>query len=157
MSTQENLKKRLLKHLRGGEAFVPLRKVLDGLDHRQAGDKPDLMAHTIYDLVYHLYRGMKNINDYLLDENYEAIEWPADYWPDTSTPDSETWENAKTGLWKELERAETILKDEQTDLFAQIPWGATGHTQLRGILLIIEHNAYHTGQMLYIRRAIGAW
>jgi uncharacterized damage-inducible protein DinB len=157
MNNQQPLKTQLLEHLRGGQAFVPLQKAMDGIDYKMAGENPENMTQTIYGLVVHLYIAIKDINDYLLDENYSALNWPDDYWPDNDQPSEAKWDDAQRNLWAELERTETILRNDDTDLFAQIPWGKDGHTQLRGILLIIEHNAYHTGQILDIRKAIGEW
>jgi len=49
-----------------------------------------------------------------------------------------------------------LVANQKTDLFAPIPWG-DGQTILREALLVADHNAYHLGQMLDVRRMLGAW
>ncbi len=56
----------------------------------------------------------------------------------------------------DLTAMRALVNDPKTDLFARIPHGV-GQTVLREALLVADHNAYHLGQLVFLRRALGAW
>lgn len=158
MIDQSALKSRLLAHLRGGQAFVPLDNALDGVSYDLAASKPDQMSHTIYGFIFHMYKAIEDILDYVEVENYKRMTWPDDYWPINETElYADTWKDTVNQLEMQLQRTEKMLEDESSDLLAEIPWTAEGHTKLRAVLLVIEHNAYHTGQIIDVRKALGEW
>lgn len=155
---EQELRSMLKRHLTGGEAFVPLHKAVEGLDWKQVDKKPDKMSHNIWQLAFHLYYSAKDITDYVSDENYEAGVWPDDYWPESERPESEAeWNDIVRKMLGEIKRMQALVSDDGVDLFRQIPWGKEGHNVYRGAMLVIEHNAYHTGQIIDVRKALGLW
>ena len=85
------------------------------------------------------------------------MRWPDDYWPANPTPtDALAWTAALDGYRRDLAKVQKLAKDPSTDLFATIPHGS-GQTYLREILLVADHAAYHVGQIVIVRRLLGAW
>ncbi len=85
------------------------------------------------------------------------MEWPADYWPRESAPPSDTaWEESLAEFRRDREALRALASDHSIDLLAAIPHGS-GQTYLRELLLVADHNAYHLGQLIAVRRLLGAW
>jgi uncharacterized damage-inducible protein DinB len=98
-----------------------------------------------------------DILDFSLNPGYKARKWPEEYWPKTAAPpDAKAWDRSVRAFQKDLKAMSELVNDEKTDLFAKIPHG-DGQTILREALLIADHNAYHLGQMVLLRRLLGAW
>lgn len=155
MEGQREIKEQLVKHLNGGEAFMPVDDMLKEITFEKLGEKPANLPYSFFELFYHIWFAQKDILDYCKAEEYKAHNWPDDYWPETSKPDTEA-------AWKELQQAffdnrnELIefLLDPENDLLKPVRPG-TEHSLLREVLLVIEHNAYHTGQLLVVLRNLG--
>lgn len=149
------IKEQLVKHLKGGEAFIPVDKMLKEISFGKLGERPDGLPYSFYELFYHMWFAQKDILDYCKAENYKSHDWPKDYWPATQKPDTEA-------QWKELQQAYFISQNElvtfiqhpENDLLKPVRPG-TDHSLLREILLVIEHNAYHSGQLLVVLRKLG--
>jgi hypothetical protein len=85
------------------------------------------------------------------------MEWPADYWPKSDNPADETaWNNSIAEFKKNSSEMQALVNDPATDLFAKIPHG-TGQTILREALLVADHNAYHLGELVLLRKLLGIW
>jgi hypothetical protein len=85
------------------------------------------------------------------------MTWPDDYWPREAAPPSEAaWDETLEGFRRDREELRALAVDRTIDLFAAIPHG-TGQTYLRELLLVADHNAYHIGQLIAVRRLLGAW
>lgn len=153
MDEMRQIKAQLIKHLEGGEAFLPVRDMLKEIPFEKLGEKPGNLPYSFYELFYHIWFAQKDILEYCKAEDYTSHQWPEDYWPEISKPDTEA-------EWKELQEAffenrkELILHLEGSDLLQPVRPG-TDHSLLREILLVIEHNAYHTGQLLVVLRELG--
>jgi hypothetical protein len=92
-----------------------------------------------------------------VNPNYEEIEWPAAYWPKSAAPPSpKAWEASVAAFREDREALEKLALDSTIDLMAKVPAG-TGQTYLREILLVADHTAYHLGELVVVRRALGAW
>ena len=84
-------------------------------------------------------------------------DWPADYWPKEEAPPSDgAWDDSVRAVKKELADFEQLIGEPQTNLYATIPWGQ-GQTMLREVLLAGQHTSYHLGQLVSLRRELGAW
>ncbi|HEX5083304.1 MAG TPA: DinB family protein, partial [Blastocatellia bacterium] len=84
-------------------------------------------------------------------------DFPEGYWPkETGDLTEEAWENSVAGFLADLEAVIKLVEDRNLDLTSEIPHGE-GRTYLREILLVADHNAYHLGQIVQIRKALGAW
>jgi hypothetical protein len=98
-----------------------------------------------------------DILEFSRDAKYVSPEWPAGYWPQTQVPPNDrAWAKSVRLLAADLEAMRALIADEGTDLHARIPHG-NGQTILREALLIADHNAYHLGQLVLVRRLLGAW
>ena len=85
-------------------------------------------------------------------------KFPEDYWPETAEPPSkEAWEKSVRALTEDLEAFEELIRNPDSNLYAQIPWGQKEHTLLREVLVAADHNSYHTGELVFLRRILGAW
>ena len=89
--------------------------------------------------------------------DYHQIKWPDDYWPTSPAPPSEAaWDKSIAAVLRDREHIKEIAMRPTIDLTAKIPWG-TGQTYLRSILVVVDHTAYHVGQILAVRKLLGAW
>ena len=99
----------------------------------------------------------QDILDFATNAKYQAREWPAAYWPKSpAPPDDAAWEKSVQEFAQDTQRMAKLVQDPRTDLFARIPHG-TGQTMLRQALLLADHNAYHLGQIVLVRRLLGTW
>ena len=115
------------------------------------------VPYTIWQLVEHLRIAQWDILEFSLGEAHESPEWPAGYWPAQNvTADEKQWQATLENIHADRQRFIDLLHDEKTDLLATIPHG-TGQTILREAMLIADHAAYHTGEIVLMRRLLHAW
>jgi hypothetical protein len=150
------LRDHLVKSLKGGQAFVPFNKALAGIRPELRNVRPNKELHSIYEELEHMRSAQKDLLDFALDPDWKPPKWPEDFWPQPGRELSdEEWNKTFNGFFKELDRAIRLVKDPKIDLLSDVP--QTENTYLREIMLIIEHNAYHLGKILDIRKALGNW
>ena len=151
------LREQLSKSLWGGQAFVPYKKALEGIKPELRNKKPNEKLHSIYQELEHMRRAQEDLLYYAIDDDWESPDWPEGFWPD---PDKELtekeWKNTVDGFFKDLKKATKLVENPEIDLLAVIP-GSDEYTYLREIIIIIEHNAYHVGKIMDIRKALGNW
>jgi hypothetical protein len=95
--------------------------------------------------------------DFSRNPKYREMKFPDDYWPKTEAPpNDEVWKKSIAAFQSDLKEMQSVVENPQTDLFAKIPWG-DGQTILREALLVADHNAYHLGQLVMLRRLLNAW
>jgi uncharacterized damage-inducible protein DinB len=101
---------------------------------------------------------LRDLVDFALNPRYaHTMQWPADYWPRNRAPTDEEWEESVAAFRADLARLQGLTRDASIDLLAAVPTGTKTQTYLRTILLAIDHNAYHVGQIVALRRALGIW
>lgn len=146
----------LVKSLRSGQAFVPFMKALEGVKPELRSVRPRKELHSVYEELEHMRLAQKDLLDFALNPDWKPPKWPEDFWPqpDKEVSDEE-WNRAVNGFLKDLNRAVKLAKDSKIDLLSNVP--ETENTYLREIMIIIEHNAYHLGKILDIRKALGNW
>jgi hypothetical protein len=150
------LRDHLVKSLRGGQAFVPFNKALAGIRPELRNVRPNKALHSIYEELEHMRLAQKDLLDFALDPDWKPPKWPEGFWPQPGRVLSdEEWDRTFDGFFKGLDRAIKLAKDPKIDLLSDVP--QTENTYLREIMLIIEHNAYHLGKILDIRKALGNW
>jgi uncharacterized damage-inducible protein DinB len=152
-----DLKAQLLTSLTWEGAHASLETAVDGLTPEMAGIKEKSFPYTIWQLLEHLRITQKDIIDFCMQEVYQARNWPDDYWPKTRAPESEqdllhTIKSVK----KDLADFSKFIKNPELDLLAKVPNGKD-QTFLREVILVIDHNAYHTGQIILLRKMTGNW
>ncbi|MCP9201104.1 DinB family protein [Gramella sp. GC03-9] len=157
MSTEKQRREQLVKHLNGGMAFQSIDNFVDNLNLEQVGTRPDDLPYSFYEIFYHMHFAQKDILDYCFSEKYTEHKWPDDYWPDSQEPESEeSWEELKSEYFQDREKLQDYILDLENDIDKPVK-NSEKHSLFREILLIIEHNAYHTGQLLVIQRLLGAY
>tara|TARA_Y100000588_G_C14142826_1_gene876909 strand:+ start:637 stop:1110 length:474 start_codon:yes stop_codon:yes gene_type:complete len=150
-------KEQLVKHLKGGEAFASLESFIDKIPFEKLGERPHNLPYSFYELFYHIVFAQKDILEYAISGDYKTSTWPDDYWPQESAPKNrEAWEKLKKDYFDDRDILENFLMDPKNDLNISVR-NSENHTLLRETLLVIEHTAYHTGQMLIILRLLGLY
>jgi len=153
----KQLREHLLYLLQGGGAHAEFDDVIADMPEELRGVKPEGLPHTAWMLLEHLRLAQWDILEFSRNSKYEAREWPRDYWPESEVPPNAiAWNKSMQQFRKDLKAMQDLVADPKTDLYARIPWGE-GQTILREALLVADHNAYHIGQLVDLRRALGAW
>jgi hypothetical protein len=159
MTTDSQLRAHLQELIRGGHAHVTFDDAIAELPASLRGTRPDSLPYSPWELVEHIRIAQRDILDYAIARSkagYKELEWPKDYWPKTPVPSSaKAWDDAIAAVRADREEMERLVQD--ADLFAKLPAATEGHTVLRQALLLADHNAYHIGELVAVRRLLGAW
>lgn len=155
MSEQTKMREQLVKHLNGGEAFTPLEEFIDEIPFEKLGERPEGLPYSFYELFYHIVFAQKDIVEFSISGSYETSTWPDDYWPKEQAPaDEQAWSKLKNEYFEDRKLFADFLLDENNDLLKPVKNGKT-QSLLRETMLIIEHTAYHSGELLVILRLLG--
>ena len=156
-ATDKLLRQHVVNLLKGSEAHVDFEKSVADLSPELRGKRPPGAEHSPWELLEHLRIAQWDILEFARNAKHKSPEFPAGYWPRTPVPPSEkAWEQSVQAFRKDLSELCDVVNDESTDLFATIPHG-DGQTVLRQALLTADHNAYHIGQLVLVRRMLNAW
>ena len=151
------MKKTLLEFLLKGPAHAPIRDILKDLDPKIRHEHIDERIKTIWEELEHMRLAQKDILNYMTDPDWVSPDWPAGYWPESKENRSENeWQVTVSGFRKDLEYIGNFISTNNIDLNKPIPH-VKQHTYLREILLIIDHNAYHSGKIVLIRKYFANW
>jgi uncharacterized damage-inducible protein DinB len=151
------LRQQLLNFLRGGHAHVTFEDAVHGFPVSKAGVRPAGLPHSGWELLEHIRISQNDILRFCQSPDYASPKWPEGYWPSHQAPPSaEHWERSIESFYRDRAAFEELLLDPKRALHEPFPWGE-GQTLLREALLIVNHNAYHLGQLVSVRRALGAW
>jgi len=154
---EKSLRKHLLELLKGGSAHAKFDDVIKDLPAKLRGAKPANFPHSPWMLLEHMRLAQRDILEFSRNAKHVSPPWPSGYWPKTEgPPNAAAWNRSVQQFRRDLQAIEKLVAIEKTDLFARIPWG-DGQTILREALLVGDHNAYHLGQMLDLRRMLGNW
>lgn len=157
MANDAALRKHLTALLQGGQAHATFDDTVNGFPLDKIGVRPEGMPHSAWELLEHLRIAQEDILAFSRSADYQAIRWPDDYWPSSPQPEREAqWQESVEACRKDLAAFLKLVQDPQRDLYEPFPWGK-GQTLLREALLMADHNSYHLGQLLLVRRALGAW
>ncbi len=157
MSDSNALRKHLLYLLGGGGAHVDFDSAIAGWPAKLRGSKPKGLPHTAWQLLEHMRIAQWDILEFSRNPKHASPDWPAGYWPATDDPPSTTaWNKSVSAFQADLKAMMSLVNSPRRDLFARIPH-REGQTILREALLVADHNAYHLGELVYLRRALGAW
>jgi hypothetical protein len=151
------IREHVLYLLDGGGAHAKFDDIIEGVPAKLRGQIPRGLPHSLWMQLEHLRIAQWDILEFSRNPKYAHRKWPEEYWPTTDAPpNASAWSASIKKFRQDLKAMEQLVKNPKTDLFARIPWGE-GQTILREALLLADHNAYHLGQMLDIRRLLGAW
>jgi len=151
------LREQLVALLKGGGAHVHFMDALDGFPEAKRGTFVEGLAHTGWQLIEHVRIAQWDIVEFSRDAKHVSPGFPEGYWPKTPVPpDQAAWQKSVEAFQQDLEEMIKLVNNPKTDLYMVIPHG-DGQTILRQALLLADHNAYHLGQLIDLRRALGAW
>ncbi|HEX6925164.1 MAG TPA: DinB family protein [Longimicrobiaceae bacterium] len=147
----------LARSLAWSDAHVSFERAVRDIPVHLRGTRPPGLPHSCWELVEHIRLTQRDILDFAIAEEYHEAEWPADYWPPSpEPPHADAWDQSIAAAKEDCEALQRLARDAAVDLLAVTPHG-TDQTYLREILLVLDHTAYHVGQLVLVRRALGAW
>ena len=150
-------RKSLVELLKGGHAHATAKETVGGVRAKLRTTRPAPGLHSVWELLEHLRVAQEDILRYTLDPSWRSPEFPAGYWPAGEGAISDRrWSASVSAFLANLDEACALARDRSRDLTARIPHGE-GRTYLRQVLLIADHNAYHLGQIVEVRKALGDW
>ena len=156
-SHDKQLREHLLDLLSGGGAHAKFEEVVSDMPEKLRSVKPNGLPHSAWMLVEHLRIAQWDILEFSRNPKYESPKWPEGYWPESEAPsNAAAWNKSIQQFRKDSKAMQDLIANPKTDLYAKIPWG-DGQTILREALLVADHNAYHLGQLVDVRRLLGAW
>lgn len=156
-ASDKSLRENLIYLLEGGGAHAKFDDVIKGLSPELRGTKPDKLPHSPWMLVEHLRLAQWDILEFSRNRKHVSPAWPEGYWPKTEAPASDAdWNQSVNQFRRDLIAMQQLVANPETNLFARIPWG-DGQTVLREALLLADHNSHHLGQLIDVRRLLGAW
>jgi hypothetical protein len=156
-SHDKSLREHVIYLLNGGGAHARFDGVIKDMPEKLRGVKPRGLPHSAWMLLDHLRLAQSDILEFSRNSKHTSPEWPKGYWPKTEAPPSTAaWNKSIRQFRKDLKTMQNLIANPRVDLYARIPWG-DGQTILREALLLADHNAYHLGQLVDLRRLLGAW
>ena len=153
----QQLREQVLYLLGGGGAHVGFEEAFADLPPRLRGVRPDAIPHSPWRLLEHMRIAQWDILEFCRNPEHVSPDFPDGYWPQRDAPPGkEAWDQSLARFRADLGAMQDLVASTSVDLFAPIPHGS-GQTILREALLVADHNAYHIGQLVIVRRALGAW
>lgn len=157
MANDKPVRDHVIKLLEGGQAHATFDGAVKGLPAALRGKRPKGAEHSPWEILEHMRIAQQDILEFSINPKYAARAWPDAYWPKSpKPPNDKAWAKSVRAFHADLEAMQKLVAAESTDLYARIPHG-DGQTILREALLIADHNAYHLGELVLVRRLLGAW
>jgi hypothetical protein len=157
MNTDQALRTHLHELLDGGHAHLTFDAAIADLPVALRGARPERVPHSPWRLLEHMRIAQWDILEFSRNPHHVSPEWDKGYWPEgDAPPDAAAWDKSVAAYHADLRAIKELVANPATDLFAPIKHGK-GQTILREALLVADHNAYHIGQLVVVRRLLGAW
>ena len=156
---QAALRKQLIALLHGGQAHVTFDDAVKDLPANLRDVVPANIPYSAWQLLEHLRITQRDILNFSAPPTggYHPIKWPDDYWPKSpQTPSAHAWDHAIAEIHSDLKHFIALIENPSADLYRPVRWG-DGQNLLREALLIADHTAYHLGELVVLRRLLGAW
>ena len=152
----DSLRAYLARVLDWEEAHVGFDAAVDGIPDDERGARARGFEHSPWQLLEHMRLAQRDILDFCVNPQYvHDLKWPDDYWPgQPAPPTAQAWTESAAAFKADRETLKQLAVDRKIDLFALVPTGTGQQTYLRAILLVTDHNAYHLGQLVAVRRAL---
>ena len=140
------------------EAHASFDTAVADLPGKLRGSRPDGLPYSPWQLVEHMRLTQNDVLEFCRPATYVERQWPADYWPKEAAPPSAgAWEESLAGFRKDRAALISMARDPSIDLLAAVPNGRGEQTYARELLLVADHTAYHVGELVVVRRLLGAW
>jgi uncharacterized damage-inducible protein DinB len=153
---EDSLREQLRRLLDWEDAHVGFDDAVKGVPEALRGTVPEGSAHSLWQLLEHLRICQHDILDFCRNPKYVEIPMEA-YWPKSAAPSSaRAWQESVAAFRHDRNEMKKLAANRELDLFARIPHGS-GQTYLRELILVADHNAYHVGQLVALRRRLGIW
>jgi DinB superfamily len=157
MNHDQALREQLAKIIDWNEAHADFHAAVDDFPAKLRGRVPDGFPYSAWQLLEHIRLALWDILEFSRDARHKSPKWPEGYWPKTAAPPSDdAWDKSVKAVEEHVDAMRKLVTDPSRDLFAPLPHG-TGQTLLREALLVGDHSAYHMGQLVLLRKALGAW
>ena len=157
MPMNDPVREQIIKLLQGRQAHLTMDDALEGFPPKLRGLKPAGAPHSAWQLLEHLRIAQWDILEFSRNAKHVSPKWPEGYWPSSDRPPTDAaWKKCISAIRRDCRAMQKLVENPRTDLYSKIPHG-TGQNILREALLIADHNAYHLGQLLLVRRLLGAW
>ena len=157
MPNDQSLRDHLAELLQARQAHATLDAALKDFPPEQRGVKPAGLPYTAWQILEHIRIAQWDILEFSRNPDHVSPKWTEGYWPETDAPpDDDAWKSSVAAVQSDLEQMKELVLDPKTDLYAPIEWG-DGQTILREAMLVADHNSYHVGQLVLIRRLLGSW
>lgn len=154
------LREQLKTLLQGGQAHATLDQAAKDMPAKLQGTVPQGLPYSAWQLLEHIRIAQRDILDFSRnhDGSYREMKWPDDYWPKNPEPPSpDAWQKSVAEIRKDREAFQRLLDSvDDFNLVKPFPWGK-GQNLLREAFLIADHEAYHVGELILLRRVLGAW
>jgi uncharacterized damage-inducible protein DinB len=151
-----DLRDLLARHLDWHEAHATYDRAVADFPPALRGEVPAGFAHSGWHLVEHMRRAQADILDFCVNPHYVYPTSMDEYWPATAPGDDAEWDESVAAFHDDVRALKRLAQDESVDLLGRVPAGE-GQTFLRELLLVADHNSYHLGQLVTLRRALGCW
>lgn len=149
------LKLAVLDFLNNPHTHGALADAAESLPEKFYNEKPFGLPYSFWDMLEHIRIAQWDMIDFMVNPDYKEIEWPKEYWPVPGTKATkQMWDESVAKFKHDEEWLKKIVEDEKSDLLARIPHGS-GQTGFREVLQIIDHNSYHIGQFIIMKRLVG--
>ena len=153
----QHLRELLARQLDWESAHVGFARAVADFPPELRGVTPAGFAHSCWEFLEHLRLAQADILAFCVDPDYVEPTSMDEYWPaEAAPPDDAAWDASIAAFEADVHALQALVLDEGTDLFAPVPAG-NGQTYLRELLLTADHNAYHLGQFVALRRVLGCW
>jgi hypothetical protein len=153
------LRAQLVRILDWEEPHVGFDAAIEGIPVDRRGAIAPGFVHSPWQLVDHMRVAQADLLDFSVNPRYaHKRKFPDDYWPKRPAPTAEgAWNERVAAFKSDREKLKQLVRNPDVDLFSLVPTGKPGQTYLRAIMLVVDHNAYHLGQLVAVRRALGIW
>jgi len=157
MARSDALRKNVLELLKGKSAHVDFDAAVSKFPMKRVGEKAEGLPYSAWQLLEHMRIAQWDILEFSRNPKHVSPPWPEGYWPRSESPSKkESWDKSVRGFRADLKAMMKLVADPASDLLAPIPHGE-GQTLLREALLVADHNSYHLGELVMLRRLLGAW
>ncbi len=155
----DKIRKEIIFQLKGGNAHAKFDDVLKNFPEMLRGTAPEGVPYSAWQLLEHIRIAQDDILRFCKnsDGSYKEMKWPDDYWPQGPAPASaNAWRDSIKSYHKDLEEFVELISNPKADLFEAFPWG-DGQTLFHEAMLLVDHAAYHLGEIVAVRRILKSW